>query len=546
MYGFAFRLRKESGAILPARFRDRLGKEGSLAYIAGVTNDFPRTGVVMDIRFQCNGPAQWKADVMVVLFCKGERLPGVAPCVDAAAPWLAVSPALRDAHGDKDELTMLYGHPDLPIPNVLAVGLGARENVDVHDVRKALGAALRRCRAAGAISVLIPEPVLATLPGGRERLVEEAVYASLLGLYRLSGLKKPVPEEKRDPEWLAVGFEGAFVPDGGQAAARRGERAADAVRLARTLANTPANLLGPADLAEKAQSLAVERGLACTVLNEDDLREQGLRCLLAVGQGSARPPRLVVLEHAPEGHAQEKPLILVGKGITFDSGGISLKPGANMHTMKCDMTGAAIVLSVLAAAAEERTPRRVIGIMACAENMPGGHAMRPGDVPIAANGDSVEIQNTDAEGRLVLCDALSYAQKHWTPAAIVDIATLTGACAVALGQEVAGLFCDDSALRERLQASATLGGEAFWPLPLWKNYKENMKSDVADICHIGPREGGAIHAALFLQHFIQNGVRWAHLDIAGVDWASKTGPLTVAGGTAFGTRTLLELVRGGV
>ncbi|HIX40637.1 MAG TPA: leucyl aminopeptidase [Candidatus Desulfovibrio intestinigallinarum] len=500
----------------------------------------------MDIRFQCNGPAQWKADVMVVLFCKGERLPDVAPCVDAAAPWLAIAPALRDARGDKDELTMLHGHPELNIPRVLAVGLGAREDVDVSAVRKALGSALRRCRAAGIGSVLIPEPMLAALPGGRERLVEEAVYASLLGLYRFSGLKKADKDERKDPEWLAIGFEGEFVPDGGQAAARRGERAAEAVALARTLANTPANLLGPADLAEKARALAAERGLSCTVMEEDDLREQGMNCLLAVGQGSARPPRLVVLEHAPEGHEQEKPLILVGKGITFDSGGISLKPGANMHAMKCDMTGAAIVLSVLAAVAEEQLPRRIVGIMACADNMPDGRATRPGDVVVAANGDSVEIQNTDAEGRLALCDALAYAQKEWTPAAIVDIATLTGACAVALGSEVAGLFCDDDALRERLQASATLGGEALWPLPLWKGYKENLKSEVADICHIGPREGGAIHAALFLQHFIQDGVRWAHLDIAGVDWASKPGPLTVIGGTAFGARTLLELARGGV
>lgn len=500
----------------------------------------------MDIRFQCNGPTQWKADVMVVLFCKGEHLPDVAPCIDAAAPWLAIAPALRDARGDKNELTMLHGHPELAIPRVLAVGLGSRENLDADTIRKAIASALRRCRAAGLGSVLIPEPMLATLPGGRERLVEEAVYAALLGLYRLRGLKKPDPDEHNDPEWLAVGFEGDFVPDGGQAAARRGERAAEAVCLARTLANTPANLLGPADLAEKACTLAAERGLACTVLDEEALREQGMNCLLAVGQGSARPPRLVVLEHAPAGHEQEKPLILVGKGITFDSGGISLKPSANMHTMKCDMTGAAIVLSVLSALADEQTPRRVIGIMACADNMPDGRATRPGDVVIAANGDSVEIQNTDAEGRLALCDALAYAQKEWTPAAIVDIATLTGACAVALGTEVAGLFCDDETLSERLRAAATLGGEALWPLPLWKGYRENMKSDVADICHIGPREGGAIHAALFLQHFIQDGVRWAHLDIAGVDWAAKAGPLTVVGGTAFGTRTLLELARGGV
>ena len=184
--------------------------------------------------------------------------------------------------------------------------------------------------------------------------------------------------------------------------------------------------------------------------------------------------------------------------------------------------------------------------MACAENMPGGNAMRPGDVVRAASGDTVEIQNTDAEGRLALCDALDYAQKQWTPAAVVDIATLTGACAVALGTQVAGLFCDDDALAEHIRAAGAVGGENYWPLPLWKGYEDNLKSEVADICHMGPREGGAIHAALFLKHFVREGVRWAHLDIAGVDWATKKTVLCPVGSTGFGARTLLELARGGV
>ena len=314
------------------------------------------------------------------------------------------------------------------------------------------------------------------------------------------------------------------------------------MRLARDLATTPSNLLYPQALAEKAQELSRDAGFVCSVLDEEALEREGMGCLLAVGQGSRRPPRLVVVEHAPKGHEQDKPLILVGKGITFDSGGISLKPAAHMYQMKSDMTGAATVLATVTALAREGAPRRVIGLLTCAENMPDGGAVRPGDVVRAANGDTVEIQNTDAEGRLALCDA----QKTWTPAAVVDIATLTGARAVALGTGLAGLFCDDADLAERIRAAGGACGEDFWPLPLWQPYAEQLKSQVADICHIGPREGGAINAALFLRHFVQEGVRWAHLDIAGVDWAAKTTPLCPEGPTAFGARTLLELARGGV
>ncbi len=215
-----------------------------------------------------------------------------------------------------------------------------------------------------------------------------------------------------------------------------------------------------------------------------------------------------------------------------------------MQALQVTLTVA--VLATLVACAGDELPRRVVGIMACAENMPGGNAMRPGDVVRAASGDTVEIQNTDAEGRLALCDALDYAQKQWTPAAVVDIATLTGACAVALGTQVAGLFCDDDALAEHIRAAGAVGGENYWPLPLWKGYEDNLKSEVADICHMGPREGGAIHAALFLKHFVREGVRWAHLDIAGVDWATKKTALCPVGSTGFGARTLLELARGGV
>jgi len=499
----------------------------------------------MDIRFQNLGPAQWKAAVMLAPVCEGESLPG-QPELDVAAPWLAVAPALRDFKGKKDELALLHGHPDLAIPRVMAVGLGSREKVDASTLRKAVAAAVQRCHSLGLESILLPEPCLSRLPGGRERLVEECVYAARLALYSFTALKKPAEDEPPAPQWLAIGFDGEQVPDAAHAAARRGERTATAVARARDLANMPGNMLYPEIMAERAVELAREAGFTCTVLDTEDLAREGMHALLAVGQGSARPPRLIVLEYAPQGHEQEKPLILIGKGITFDSGGISIKPSSNMHQMKCDMSGAAAVLAAVTALAEEETPRRVVGLLACAENMPDGAAARPGDVVRAANGDTVEIVNTDAEGRLVLCDALVYAQKMWTPAAMIDVATLTGACMVALGTGLAGLFTDDDDLAERIVAAGGMGGEHYWRLPLWQEYADKLKSDIADICHAGPREGGAITAALFLKNFVRDGMRWAHLDIAGVDWNAKKTPLCPTGAAGFAARTLLELARGGV
>lgn len=499
----------------------------------------------MELRFQNLGPEQWRADIMLALACEGEDMLRQHPELDLAAPWLAVAPAMRDFRGKARELALLHGHPDLNVPRVLAVGLGRRDALTPEGIRTAVAAAVQRCRALGLESILLPEPQLSRLPGGRERLVEECVCAAGLALYRFDALKKPDPDEAPAPRWLALGFDGASVPDGGQAAARRGEMDAWAVTVARDLANMPGNLLFPQSLAERAQALAGEHGFACSVLDEDALADAGLGCLLAVGQGSAHAPRLVALEHAPAGHEQEKPLILIGKGLTFDSGGLCLKPAANMLQMKCDMSGAAAVLATVAAVAREGVPHRVVGLLACAENMPDGRAYRPGDVLTAANGDSVEVVNTDAEGRLALCDALSYAQKHWTPSAVVDIATLTGACAVALGTGLAGLFCDDDSLAGRIVAAGAPGGENFWRLPLWQPYAEQLKSDIADIRHTAAREGDAITAALFLRHFVREGELWAHLDIAGVDWNARTTPLCPEGASGFGARTLLDLARGG-
>lgn len=495
----------------------------------------------MDIRFQNAAPEQWGAEIVLAPCCEGESLPVLYPDLDKACPWLAVAPALHDFKGKKDEMAVLYGHPDLKVPRVLALGLGKRADVTLEEVRNALAAASRKCRSLGISSALLPVSCLAGLPGGKKRLVEESVCAFMLGLYEFSELKTRKADDLKDPASFILAF--PEYDEAGQKAARRGEIAAGAVKLGRDLDNLPGNLLYPEVFALRAVELGQRHGFKCSVFGEEALEEMGAGCLLAVGQGSAHPPRLVVLEYSTSAAVDKKPLVLVGKGITFDSGGLCLKPAANMDQMKCDMSGAGAVLATITAAAMEQLNCHLVGVLALAENMPDGRAYRPGDVLTALNGQTVEVLNTDAEGRLVLADALSYVYEKYEPEAVVDIATLTGACAIALGNGLAGLFCDDTALAEKIEAYGAVAGENFWRLPLWKPYEESLKSNVADISHKAGRDGGAITAALFLKNFVKD-IAWAHLDIAGVDWNSKKTPLCPEGASGFGIRTLLELARG--
>ncbi len=499
----------------------------------------------MDIRFQAGGPAAWKADAGLLFVCKEEDPAASRPEAAQAAPWFTIAPGLRDFRGEKDERLLLYGHPDLPLPRMLITGLGPRETFDLRAFRLAVAGSVRRCRDLGLKSLTIFMPCLEKLPGGAPRLAEEAVFAACLALYNAKKWRggKEKEDEKPDPEWLALAFTGDYVPDEARLAARRGEHAAAGVALARDLVNCPPNLLRPSDLAAKAEALAQRRGLSCEILRKETLEAQGMGGILAVGAGSDDPPCLAVLEYCPTGCESQKPLTLVAKGLCFDTGGISLKPPQNMHHMKGDMAGAAAVLGALESIALEGTPRRVAAVLACAENMPDGRAVRPGDVVTTLSGLTVEILNTDAEGRMVLCDALAYARQRFQPEILVDIATLTGACAVALGSELAGLFCDDDALSEQLRALGEATGDHLWPLPLWSSYKELLKSEVADCANIGPREGGAINAAIFLKQFVEKETRWAHIDMAGVDRADKGSALCPAGGSGYGARLLAELAK---
>lgn len=494
----------------------------------------------METKFQICQPDQWQADVIIALCCEDENPATQYPELDKACPWLTVAPALRDFSGKKGQSAFIYGHPDLHLPRALLVGLGKRSEAVMDDIRDGMGLASQRCRDLGLTSALIPVSMLSDLPGGKSRLVTECVYSFWLGLYRFAEYKKP--DSQPEPAWLAIGM--TSHDELLESAAKKGEMDAWAVYTARDLDNQPGNHLFPETIALRAVDMAHKYGFECTVHDQSSLSSLGAGCLLAVGQGSSHPPRLVVMEYKHPAHESDKPLVFVGKGISFDSGGLCIKPPTNMWQMKCDMSGAGAVLAVMATAAREQVQARIIGILACAENMPDGNAYRPGDILSALNGESVEVINTDAEGRLALADALSFAGKNFSPRYLIDIATLTGACAVALGNGLAGLFCNKDEFAQRISAIGSAAGENFWRMPLWEPYKDSLKSEVADIKHTASREGGAITAALFLQNFIPQDTIWAHMDIAGVDWSSKSTHLCTEGATGFGTRTLLEIARG--
>lgn len=499
----------------------------------------------MKIEFQESGPSSWKADGLVAFACQGEDFLKENELILKICPWLAWDRSLADFKGKKNRILVLYGESDSLLPRVILVGLGKRDNATPDALREATAQAAKKARELRLSSILLPVPCLDNFPGGTTRLIEDCVVGSSLGLYRFVQLKTKTEDLSPDPEAFVLGFEGA-ASEGAKLAAKRGESAARAVSLARDLDNLPGNMLFPEAFALRAVDLGAQKGFQCSVMDHLALAEADMGCLLAVGQGSKHPPRMVIVEYASPGHEKDRPLVLVGKGVTFDSGGLCIKPAAKMGQMKCDMSGAAAVLVTVAALAEEKAPVRVIGVMPCAENMPDGGAFRPGDVVGCANGETVEVINTDAEGRLALCDALAWAQKQWEPEAIIDIATLTGACAIALGSGLAGLFCDDEETVAKIEATGKAAGENFWRLPLWKPYAKELESEAADIKHTGSREGGAIVAALFLKHFIKPGVLWAHMDIAGVVWQSKASPLCPVGATGFGAMTLLALSRGGL
>jgi len=324
-----------------------------------------------------------------------------------------------------------------------------------------------------------------------------------------------------------------------EAAVEQGRAVAEAVCFARDLVNAPGNLKSPAYLADQAALAAGEFGLACRILERPELEEKGFGGLLGVAQGSSRAPRLIVLEHRG-GDEGEPPVVLVGKGVVFDAGGISLKPAEKMDEMKMDMAGGAAVMGTLVAAARLKLPVNLVGIVPAVENLPSGTAYRPGDILTSLSGQTIEVLNTDAEGRLILADALCFARQY-NPRLVVDLATLTGACIIALGHHASAVLGNDEALIKKLIAAGERSGERLWQLPLWDEYSQQIKSDVADVKNVGGRPAGTITAAAFLKEFAE-GLCWAHLDIAGTAWEEKGKAWAPKGGTGVGVRLLVDFL----
>ena len=416
----------------------------------------------------------------------------------------------------------------------LLVGLGKADELDLDGFRAAVGTAVRAAVNQELSSLAVDSEHLDRLELADDLTLECVVAAKLAG-YRFVDFKSD-PGEEDCPKTLAVWSRDA----GMQMKVARALAVAEGVALARDLVNTPANVATPEHLAGVARDLAARFGFGVQVFGPDEIVGMGMGSFASVFRGSDTPARFIVLDSAPGSEA--RPLVFVGKGVTFDTGGISLKPSAKMHEMKGDMAGAAAILGLFMALGRAgESPRRVVGLLPCTENVPGSKATKPGDVVTAMNGKTIEILNTDAEGRLILADALAYSAR-FEPEILVDLATLTGACLVALGTKVAAVFATTAELDGRIREGGSRVGERYWPMPLWAEYGVPLKGDVADLKNIATREGGAIYAAMFLKNFVPEGVDWAHLDIAGPAWTDENASIFRPGGTGFGVRTLWELV----
>jgi leucyl aminopeptidase len=421
--------------------------------------------------------------------------------------------------------------PALASPRLVIAGLGPRKDLTAETLRRAAAAALRRARDLGARTVAI-EVFGQRLPD-RQR-AHAVVEGAILGTYTFDRYKREKTDKTVDE--LRVLAPDARAAREVEAGARSGETFGLATWFARDLVNSPANDVHPTHLAQVATEIAKDAQLTLTILDRAECAKMGMGAFLGVAAGSEQPPKFIHLAYTPA--RPQRRVVVIGKGITFDAGGLDLKSAEGMLRMKDDMSGAAAVLGIMRALPQLRPAVEVHGLIAATENMPSGSAVRPGDVLRAMNGTTIEIGNTDAEGRLTLADAICYAREHIKPDEMIDLATLTGACVVALGPQCSGLFTNDQALARRLLAAAETAGERVWQMPLIDEYREGLKSEVADINNVGQRGGGAITAGLFLKEFAGD-TPWAHFDIAGPAFTERDTPLSPKGGTGVAVRTVL-------
>jgi leucyl aminopeptidase len=479
----------------------------------------------MEIRFAGQRPAD--ADVLGFIVTKSSWDGFVFPLENSgAAHDVAKAARFEGAAGQSFLYFAQEGGKTVRIV-LLAVAEG-----DGGDYQRAGGELIAKVQTSGAKSVVLHAENLTA------KAAAETAYGATLRNWRIDKYRTKLAETAK-PSVTSLTVVGA--PADAETLWPSYAAIADGVALTKELVSEPANIIYPESFVERCQHLA-DLGVEITVLDDKDMEKLGMGALLGVAQGSVRPARLLVMKWDGSGGAQEKPVVFVGKGVTFDTGGISIKPAAGMEDMKWDMGGAGAVAGAMKALAGRKAKAYVVGVCGLVENMPDGNAQRPGDIVTSMNGQTIEVLNTDAEGRLVLCDALHWAQETYNPDTIIDLATLTGAIIMALASEYAGLFSNSDDLSDKLTAAGTATGDKLWRFPLSPAYDKMIDSPIADMKNIGGKGAGSITAAQFLQRFIKDGVKWAHLDIAGTVWADKDGPTWAKGATGYGVKLLDRFV----
>ncbi len=478
----------------------------------------------MKIALSATRPSE--AGTLIFPIVKGAT---IAPAIEAQALAAEAAEASRFA-GEAGALVELFVTEAGKVLRVLLVGTGEGK---LADFEKAGAAITARLLTSGVTAAAVDGS------GVEASALAHLGLGALLRAWRIDTYRTKLSEKSKPTlETLTLVSDAADLP----ALWADKEALAQGVAFTRELVSEPANILYPASFVERCKPLA-DLGIEVTILDETDMANLGMGALLGVAQGSVRKPRLLALRWDGSAGAQEAPLVLVGKGVTFDTGGISIKPAAGMEDMKWDMGGAGAVAGTMKALAARKVKAHVVGICGLVENMPDGNAQRPGDIVKTMSGQTVEVLNTDAEGRLVLCDAVWWAQQTYKPQTVLDLATLTGAMIVALGMEHGGLFANDDGLANQLLAAGLESGDKLWRFPLSDAYDKLIDSPIADMKNIGPRYAGSITAAQFIKRYIQDGVKWAHLDIAGMVWADKPGATWDKGATGYGVRLLDQLIR---
>lgn len=459
--------------------------------------------------------AALKTPCLVIGIYEGRRTDNIFDTLDEASEG-RLRRILRkgDLKGGIGDSQMLYELPGIAAGRVLLLGLGKKKDLDAAQFAKALGKVAPLLQEANLSSacIVVPETY------DSYATVREAILGIEKALYRFDECKSDVQPPRHPLRQINFITHDRRHLRPMQKACTHGQAIANGSALAKDLANLPGNICTPTYLAEQARKLGRgKRKLKVSVLEEKEMQKLGMGALLSVSRGSRQPAKLIVLEYKG-GKAGSKPIALVGKGLTFDAGGISIKPSAAMDEMKYDMCGGASVLGTMAACVEMELPINVVGIVPSSENLPDGDANKPGDIVTSMSGQTIEILNTDAEGRLILCDALTYTER-FEPAAVIDIATLTGACIIALGHQASGLMSNNDPLADELERAGTASNDRLWRLPIWDEYQDQLKSNFADMANIGGRPAGTITAACFLSRFTKS-FKWAHLDIAGTAWTS--------------------------